>query len=195
MKINNGPAFKNWGCGFYDPDLVSQRTFRAILDAMEHPGQIVTIYENPDAPDVFNSASVATCLTLLDYETPVWTDLDWKNPAIHWLQFDCQSSVVTEPCMANFAIITKPAGMPPLDYFSIGPDKYAEKATTMVVQVDDIIPRTDNKYYNPLVDKFGHLELKGIPNRFWKQWQQLSGLYPLGVDIFFTCDDVLIALP
>ena len=123
---------------------------------------------------------------LLDYETPVWTDVDWKNPAISWLQFDCESSVVTEPCMANFAIITKPARMPPLDYFRIGLDKYPEKATTMVVQVDDIFPRTDNKYYDTLVDKVGKLELKSVPDKFWKQWQHLSGLHPLGIDVFFT---------
>ena len=101
--MNSAPAPKTLGCGFDDAALGSQQTFRAIFAAMEHPGQLVTIREDPDVPDVFNSASAATCLTLLDYKTPVWTDVDWKNPAINWLQFDCESSVVTEPCMANFA--------------------------------------------------------------------------------------------
>jgi alpha-D-ribose 1-methylphosphonate 5-triphosphate synthase subunit PhnH len=195
MEMNIAPAPKLRGYGFNDPDLGSHQTFRAIFTAMDHPGQIVTICENPNGPDVLNSASAATCLTLLDYETPVWTDVDWKNPAINWLQFDCDSCVVTEPCMANFAIITKPTGMPPLDYFRIGPHKYPEKATTMVVQVDDILPSKVNKCSDILVDKVGQLELVGIPNRFWKQWQHLSSLHPLGIDIFFTCDDVLIALP
>ena len=103
MKINGSAAFKLWGYGSDDPTLGSQQTFRAILAAMEYPGQLVTIIENPYAPDIFNSASAAACLTLLDDETPVWTDVDWMNPAINWLQFDCESRVVTEPCMANFA--------------------------------------------------------------------------------------------
>ena len=134
MKINSELSSKNWECGFYDPDLRLHQTFRAIFDAMDHPGQIVTICEDLNPQDVLNAASAATCLTSLDYETPVWTDVDWKNPAINWLQFDCDSSILTEPCMANFAIITKPVGMPPLDYFRIGSNKYSEKTTTMVVQ-------------------------------------------------------------
>jgi alpha-D-ribose 1-methylphosphonate 5-triphosphate synthase subunit PhnH len=37
--------------------------------------------------------------------------------------------------------------------------------------------------------------LEGVPDNFWIQWQQLSSRHPLEIDIFFTCDDVLIALP
>jgi alpha-D-ribose 1-methylphosphonate 5-triphosphate synthase subunit PhnH len=194
MKMNDAPALKYWSHGFDDSALGSPQTFRAIFAAMEHPGQLVTIHENPQAPDVLNSASAAICLTLLDDETPVWTDLDRNNPAIHWLQFDCQSSVVTESCMANFAIITKPATMPALDSFRVDPYEYPDKATTIVIQVDDILPTAVNKYSNIFLDNTVQLDLKGVPNKFWNQWWQLSGLYPLGVDIFFTCDDVLIAL-
>jgi alpha-D-ribose 1-methylphosphonate 5-triphosphate synthase subunit PhnH len=193
--MNSAPTFKHWGHGFDDPATGSQRTFRAIFAAMVHPGQIVTIHENPDAPDVFNSASAATCLTLLDYETPVWTDIDWISPAISWLQFDCESSVVTEPCMANFAIVTKPASMPDLDYFRVDRHEYHEKATTLIIQVDDILPRASDKNSNIFFEKTAQLEFKGVPDKFWDRWQYLSGLYPLGIDIFFTCDDVLIALP
>ena len=146
--MSSATTLKHWGYGYDDPALGSHQTFRAIFAAMEHPGQIVTIHENPGAPDVFNSASAATCLTLLDYETPVWTDVDWNSPAIYWLQVDCESSVVTEPCMANFAIVTKPGNMPDLDYFRVGRYEYPEKATTIIVQVDDILPGTDSTYSN-----------------------------------------------
>jgi alpha-D-ribose 1-methylphosphonate 5-triphosphate synthase subunit PhnH len=189
------PALNRWRHGFEDPARGSQQTFRAILEAMEHPGQIVTIRENPHAPQVFNSACAAACLTLLDYETAVWTDIDWRSPAISWLQFGCGSSVVTEPCMANFAIITNPTTMPPLDYFRISRYEYPEKATTMVVQVNDILPVPDNKYSKIFSGKIARLELKGVTQNFWYQWQQLSRLYRPGIDIFFTCDDVLTALP
>jgi alpha-D-ribose 1-methylphosphonate 5-triphosphate synthase subunit PhnH len=110
--MNGSPALKYWRPGFDDPALGSQQTFRAIFAAMEHPGRLVTIRENPEAPDVLNSASAATCLTLLACETPVWTDVERKSPAISWLQFGCGGAVVTESCMANFAIVTKPATVP-----------------------------------------------------------------------------------
>ena len=188
--MNGSPALKHWGYGFDDLALGSHQTFRAIFAVMEHPGQIVTIHEYPDVPDVYNSASAATCLTLLEYETPVWTDVDRKSPAISWLQVECESSVVTEPCLADFAIITKPGSMPDLDYFRTDPKKYPEKATTIVVQVDDILPVTDNKYFDIFLGRDGQLELNGVPKKFRNQWQSLSGLYPLDIDIFFTCDDV-----
>ncbi len=106
--MNSAPTIRHWGYEYEYPGRPSQRTFRAIFAAMEHPGQIVTINEYPDAPDVFNSASAATCLTLIDFEGPAWIDVDWRNPAIDWLQFDCESNVVTEPCMASFAIVNQP---------------------------------------------------------------------------------------
>ena len=192
--MNGAPALKLWRNRFDDPTLGSQQTFRAIFAAMEHPGQLVTIRENPQAPDVLNSASAAICLTLLACETPVWTDVARESPAISWLQFGCGGAVVTESCMANFAIITKPATMPALDSFRVDPYEYPDKATTIVIQVDDILPAAVNKYPNILFDNTVQLDLKGVPNKFWNQWWQLSSLYPLGVDIFFTCDDVLIAL-
>jgi alpha-D-ribose 1-methylphosphonate 5-triphosphate synthase subunit PhnH len=97
--------------------------------------------------------------------------------------------------MANFAIVTKPASMPDLDCFRVDRYEYHEKATTMIIQVDDILPRADTKYSNIFFEKTAQLELKGVPDNFWDRWQYLSGLYPLDIDIFFTCDDVLIALP
>jgi alpha-D-ribose 1-methylphosphonate 5-triphosphate synthase subunit PhnH len=195
MKMNFAPAFNYWLYGFDDPALGSQQTFRAILEAMDNPGRLVTIRENLYTPEVFNLASAATCLTLLDYETTVWTDVDRNSPVINWLQFCCGGSVVTEPCMANFTIITKPATMPALDYFRIGQNEYPGNVTTMVVQVDDILPAKDDRYSSIFADKATQLELKGITDNFWRQWQQLSNLHPSGIDIFFTCDDVLMSFP
>jgi alpha-D-ribose 1-methylphosphonate 5-triphosphate synthase subunit PhnH len=162
---------------------------------MEHPGRLATVRENPCAPEVLHSASAAACLTFLEYKEPLWTDIELSNPAMSWLQIACGSSVVTEPSMAYFALVTKPAVMPALNDFRIGSNESSENATTIIVQVDDILPTADNRHSNIFVDKTVQLELKGIPDRFWHQWQQLSLQNPLGIDIFFTCDDVLIALP
>jgi alpha-D-ribose 1-methylphosphonate 5-triphosphate synthase subunit PhnH len=193
--MQRAKAFIHWGQSPEDPSWGSQHTFRAIFEAMENPGQLITVRHNPYAPEVFNSAAAATWLTLLENDTCLWTDIDWKNPAIDWLQIGCGSSIVTEPCMANFAIVTQPATMPPLDSFRVGRHEYLEKATTMLIQVDDILPTTDNTYSTIAVNKTDRLVLKGVPDPFWYQWRQLSRRYPLGIDIIFTCDDVLMALP
>ena len=67
----DAPVSRLWRYGFDDPAIGSQQTFRAILAAMEDPGQLVTISEDPHGPDIFYSSSTATFLALLDYETPV----------------------------------------------------------------------------------------------------------------------------
>ena len=79
--MNFAPALNIWTHAFYDSALGSQQTFRAILEAMENPGRLVTVHGNPNVPEVFNSALAATCLTLLDCETPVWTDINSKSRA------------------------------------------------------------------------------------------------------------------
>jgi alpha-D-ribose 1-methylphosphonate 5-triphosphate synthase subunit PhnH len=185
----------HWRYGFDGPALGSQQTFQAIMTAMEHPGQLVTIHQNPDAPDIFNWASAATCLTLLDRETPVWIDIDQHSAAVSWLQHCCQSSVVTELCMANFAIVTKPVNMPDLEYFRVGTSDYPENATTVLIQVDDILPDVANRTIGIGFDQRPRLVPQGLSEQFWQQWRQLSGRHPLGIDIFITCEDVLIMLP
>lgn len=194
--MNSAPAFNYRRYGFDDSAYGSCQAFRAIFEAMEHPGKLVTIREYPDAPGVFHSATAAACLILLDDQTPVWTDSDGQSPAISWLLLGFGSSVVTEPSMAHFAIITKPAAMPPLENFRIGRYEYCEKATTIVVQVDDILLMdVDNRYFTITGNRNIQLALKGVRKNFRHQWLQLFSRYPLGIDIFITCDDILIALP
>ena len=193
--MNSASALKHWVYGFDDPSFGSQQTFRAIFAAMEHPGQLVTIFENPHAPDVLNPASAATCLTLLDCETPVWTDIDLRSPAISWLQFGCGSSVVTEPCMAHFALITQPSTMPRLDDFKIGDDEHPESATTLIIQVDSFNDDNVKIFSGPGIKTTTQFSPVGIRPQFWEQWQLQAALFPLGADVFFTCNDILAALP
>jgi alpha-D-ribose 1-methylphosphonate 5-triphosphate synthase subunit PhnH len=193
--MNSAMVSNRWRHGYDNTASGSHQAFRAILDAMEHPGSLVTVPEYPHAPAVFNSSAAATCLTLLDSETPVWTDIEWRNPAISWLQFVCGSSIVTEISMAKFVIITKPAVMPSLEFFRVGRHELQEKATTILVQVDDIYPVLDNRSVDMDSGPAARLKLKGVAETFRYQWRRLSLLYPLGMDIFFTCDDVLTAWP
>jgi alpha-D-ribose 1-methylphosphonate 5-triphosphate synthase subunit PhnH len=182
------PAFEN-------PELGSEQTFRAILTAMVYAGRLVKIRSKLSVPERLNKASAAVCLTLLNPETPLWTDLGWNSAAINWFQFHSGCSVVTEPCMAHFALITQPADMPLLDDFKIGENEHPESAATLIIQVEGfndpnvkILGGSGTKSTTPFAPA-------GVPKNFWQQWQLQAALFPLGVDIFFTCDDILAALP
>src|SRR5262245_39312327 len=58
--------------GLAEPVLGSQQIFRAVLDAMAHPGRIVSVPPPLDTPAPLWSATASMCLTLVDGETPVW---------------------------------------------------------------------------------------------------------------------------
>ena len=180
---------------FEAPHLDVQQTFRGIFEAMAHPGQLVKIKTKIDIPEMLDPASAATCLTLLDYKTPLWTDLSWNSSVINWFQFHCGCSVVTEPCMAKYALITQPAIMPPLGDFKIGDIEHPGSSTTLIVQVEKFNANNGIILSGPGIKTTKHFAPGGIPSRFWEQWQLLTGLFPLGVDVFFTSNNLLAALP
>jgi alpha-D-ribose 1-methylphosphonate 5-triphosphate synthase subunit PhnH len=184
-----------WVSGFEHPISGHQETFRAIIKAMARPGQLVKINSKVNIPDILNPAAAATCLTLLADETPLWTDLSWNVSAVNWFQFQCGCSIVTEPCMARFALITRPTAMPPLDNFRIGDEAHPQSAATLIVQVERFNAYHGKILSGPGVKAATHFAPEGIPPKFWEQWQLQAAFFPLGVDVFFTSNDILAALP
>jgi alpha-D-ribose 1-methylphosphonate 5-triphosphate synthase subunit PhnH len=181
--------------GFLNPVLGSQQTFRSIIEALARPGQLIRIKCKVNNLEMLNLASAAVCLTLLDDETPLWTDLSWSCTAVNWFQVNCGCSIVTEPCMADFALITRPADMPPLDDFRIGNEQHPESAATLIMQVVGFNDANAKFLAVPGIKSTTPFAPEGIPLNFWEQWQLQAAFFPLGVDIFFTCGDLLAALP
>jgi alpha-D-ribose 1-methylphosphonate 5-triphosphate synthase subunit PhnH len=181
--------------GFADPVLESRATFRAILDAMAHPGRVVTLDCILDPPSRLAIASSATCLTLLDFETPLWTDLPTGASAISWLQFHCGISIVNDPSEAHFALVTDTSAMPSLTRFNMGTDEYPESSATLIVQVDHLGPENGKRLTGPGIEKFSSIQVSGLPSRFWEERKIQSAVYPLGLDVIFTNECKIAALP
>src|SRR5215813_1946198 len=121
--------------GFVDPVLGSQRVFRRVLEAMAHPGRIVTLDALLDTPASFAPASAAVCLTLLDFETPLWLDDAARAPeAMEWLRFHCGVPLVDQPEAARFALVLAPATMPENDEFDAGTDAMPDRSATLILQ-------------------------------------------------------------
>jgi alpha-D-ribose 1-methylphosphonate 5-triphosphate synthase subunit PhnH len=181
--------------GFADPVLESRETFRAILDAMAHPGRVLTLDCILESPTRLTLAASATCLTLLDFETPLWTDLPAGSATISWLQFHCGISIVNDPSEAHFALMTDTPAMPSLTRFNMGTDEYPESSTTLIVQVDHLGPENGKRLTGPGIETFSTLQVLGLPSRFWKERKNQSMVYPLGLDMIFTNDCKIAALP
>lgn len=182
--------------GFSDPVLDSQQSFRNILYAMAYPGRTVTVGHGLGAPDPLHQAAAAVCLTILDLETPLWTDLPAPSEAVDWLRFHCGCPVVQNPSEAAFALITHGELLTTLDSFNQGEDAFPEKSTTLIVQVPKILSGSGPFLVRgPGIAGCERFSVPGLKKEFWKAWRINHGIYPLGVDVLFSAGTILAALP
>jgi alpha-D-ribose 1-methylphosphonate 5-triphosphate synthase subunit PhnH len=184
------------GVGFADPVLDSQRAFRSILDALAHPGRVVTLSGPGAAPLPLGPASTAVCLTLLDFETPLWLDdRAATGPAREFLRFHCGAPLVAAPGDARFALITDLTAMPPLAAFDAGTDERPDRSSTLVVQVGELHEGIGRRLRGPGIDSEARLDVDGVPGAFWNAVRANAGRFPRGVDLLLCADHRLAALP
>ena len=181
--------------GFPDPVLGSQNTFRQVLDAMAHPGRVIHLDTGIQSPRPLRGATTAVCLTLLDFETPLWMDLDEKSDVSGWLRFHCGCPLVDSPFDATFALISRGYGVPTLDQFNAGQDEFPEQSATLIIQVSGFTSGSGRRLRGPGIETFERLEVHGLPDNFWMGWHLNQRIYPLGVDVLFTASSTLVALP
>jgi alpha-D-ribose 1-methylphosphonate 5-triphosphate synthase subunit PhnH len=170
-------------------------TFQAVVNALEHPGAAVHLQKPDPLPWPLNSASAALLATWVNPETPVWTDLCWDSDPTAWLQQTCACSLVTEPCMARVAFVADPLRIPPLGQFYLGEDDRPERSTTLVLQVPGF--SVPNGRLRDVSGRGRGLQSwpTGLLPRFWSDWDDQRRYLPLGIDVFFTYADTLVALP
>jgi len=180
--------------GLTDPTLDSQRIFRSLLEAMAHPGRIVDVAVELQAPSPLHPAAAAACLTLLDFDTPLWLDEAASRPdAVEWLRFHSGAPIVSRPQAARFALIADPQGMP--DTFDSGTAEYPERSATLIVQVQSLLGGTGRRLRGPGIADEARLEVAGVPDAFWTWMAANHALFPCGVDVVLSAGRVIAALP
>jgi alpha-D-ribose 1-methylphosphonate 5-triphosphate synthase subunit PhnH len=180
--------------GFVDPVLDAQRTFRAVLDVMAHPGR-VRMLDPLAAPAPVEAATAAVCLTLLDLDTPVWLDPAAATAAVvAWLRFHCGAPVVDSPAAARFAVIADAAALPPLGAFEVGTDARPDKSATLVLQVRGLAAGRGARLTGPGIDGESRLAVEGAPG-LWPALRANTASFPRGVDVVLCCGVRLAALP
>lgn len=183
--------------GFAAPALDSQAMFRTVLEAMAHPGRVLTTPPVLPAPPVaLHAPTHALALTLLDLETTVWLDAGLRRPALlETLRFQCGCRIVEEPERAGFALIGDPLAMPPLEAFALGTPEYPDRSTTLILQVEALRNDGDLTLRGPGIENSARLGVAGLGPGFWGQWAANHALFPQGVDLVLTTADQLAALP
>ncbi|MCC7417157.1 MAG: phosphonate C-P lyase system protein PhnH [Acidobacteria bacterium] len=182
--------------GFADPVGDAQRAFRGLLDAIAHPGRIVSLDARVAAPAPLVPAAAAALLTLVDFETPLWLDAAAAaGDAPAWLRFHCGAPIVADPSPARFALVSDAAAMPRLDAFAPGEDAFPDRSATIIVQVGDLHAGDGWRLAGPGIETTCRLAVDGLPDWFADALRANRALYPCGVDLFLAAGDRIAALP
>lgn len=196
-ELTNGPTTATPMAGFSEPVHDAQRVFRHVLDAMAHPGKIVAIDGLPDAPAPLNKVSAAICLSLVDFEIPLWTDtvLAESGQALAHLKFHCGCPITTDPKAARTAVISAAGGLKSLERFCIGTDERPDLSTTVIVQAEGLSAKQGARLTGPGIATHTHLTVVGADDAFWSAIKANALLFPRGVDVMVTTNDAVVCLP
>lgn len=185
------------GRGFRDPVLGPQAFFRAVLDAMSRPGQIVA------APDVGVEGPVSApkealglLLTLCDHDTPVWLDAELRAASVaRWLAFHANCPIVEDPSRAAFALIRNRADNPAISEFAIGDERYPDRSTTLIVLASSFEGGEPLILEGPGIETQMRISPAGLPESFVAQAHANHELFPRGRDFFLLADGAICGLP
>jgi len=187
--------------GFREPVLESQQAFRTLLTAMAHPGRLVTFKIPGAIPRDLQAASWVVLLTLGDDSLRFWTDLPIDHEARWAIQSVTRVRTVSESGEADLALVTDPFRLSfPLD-FPIGTEQEPYLGATLIVQVSSLCSSPSSTsgdafvLSGPGIQRQTALRVRGCPKSFWDWRRSLEAVYPRGLDVLFTHDAELVAVP
>lgn len=180
--------------GFADPVLESQATFGALMQAMARPGTIQPVSGVASAPATLGVVMGAVALTLLDFETTVWSDAD--DPAVDaWLRFHTGTRIAAEPEEADFALVTGTKPLPAFDRLRLGSETYPDRSCTLVLAMKDLKNGPAFRLSGPGIKGNATVRWSGLPADFVEHWVANRRLFPRGIDLFLVGPDAVAGLP
>jgi alpha-D-ribose 1-methylphosphonate 5-triphosphate synthase subunit PhnH len=176
--------------GFTQPAADAQACFRAVLDAMAHPGRIGRAGVGLRAPPPLAPATAAVLLTLADAETPLWLD-PAAEPAASWIQFHCGAAFVPMGS-ALFAVCLS---LPPLASFDWGTHDGPETSATVILQLPSLEGGPRLRLSGPGLQAPETVCLGALPDDFVTEWRANHAAYPRGIDLVLCAGLQIAALP
>ena len=171
--------------GFNNPHQ-AQCCFRAILDAMSHPGRIMALDLALEPPPPLSRAAAACLLTLTDGMTSVAL----PAAAAPWLTFHTGARITT-PATADFTVTQH---LPRLADLPAGIDEAPEDGATLIIDLPTLDTGAQVNLTGPGI-KTALATLLPLDRDFIAQWRQQSERAPCGVDLILCAGHRLLALP
>lgn len=177
--------------GFADPVLGAQSCFRAILEAMSRPGRVQSLPLDLTPPAPLAPATAAVLLTLVDAETPLWSDAGEAAEA--WVRFHCGCPMVSDPAAAAFVLATQ--SPPALTRLDAGTDEEPQASATLILQAEGLAAGVGWHLTGPGIESEHRLMAQGVPADFLASRAKLEPLFPRGVDVILCAGPHIAALP
>lgn len=173
--------------GFADAPVDAAHAFRAAMQAMARPGSIHDIAGAvPPAP--LSVAAGTLLLTLCDPDTPVFLAGGHDTTAVRdWLTFHT-GAPFCGPADCTFALGTWEALLP-LSAYPVGTPEYPDRSATLIVEMP-VLRAEGATLRGPGIRDSAALNLPD-PSML----RANNALYPLGLDVFFTCSMQVAGLP
>lgn len=198
--------------GFSEPGVGSQKVFRQCLNALAHPGTILTLAPDAAIPASMMPATGAIALALLDQDTSVWLSAGLSSPlVVDYLRFHTGCRLTEQPAEADFALVHSALELPALELFCQGSDEFPERSTTVVLQMAALGTDTMWVLSGPGIPRQRRLSVWGSPtladggtpvsgtnefaSAFAQEWERNHRRFPRGVDLIFASGHQLCGLP
>lgn len=181
--------------GFADQARGSAEAFRVMLDAMAQPGRILPLIPDFAAPAPLLASTAAICLTLCDYDTPLWLDDSLREAAvIDYLRFHTGARIENDVTQASFLLCTPATAAEALARADIGNAEYPDASATLIIQVADFAG-DKLTLKGPGIKDARAFTTAGLDARFWTLMDENHQLFPLGRDVYFAAPREIAALP
>jgi alpha-D-ribose 1-methylphosphonate 5-triphosphate synthase subunit PhnH len=177
--------------GFVDPVGDAQATFRAVLNAMSHPGQIYEAGAALVPPAPLDSATAAVALALIDHETTLCLDAAMQASA-PWIIFHTGSPIVADHGAADFVLAST---CPALSELQNGNDEAPEASATLILQIAALGSGAAYLLTGPGLAEPSIFRATGLPDDFIDAWRRNHAQFPRGIDVIVCAGDHLAALP
>ena len=180
--------------GFSQPVRQAQESFRQLLDAMSHPGDIRTL-QAISTPDTLQSATLTTLLTLTDNTTPVWFDARLDTDEVRQiLALNTGAGVTSSPMQASFAVIDAES---PFDAtnFDHGSEDYPDRSCTLLVQCHDTETNSEQTLSGPGLQQATTTRLPKLHRSLSDYLNARHRLFPMGLDVILCQNDSVRCLP
>jgi alpha-D-ribose 1-methylphosphonate 5-triphosphate synthase subunit PhnH len=177
--------------------LADQAVFRAVMNAMAHPGRVHALAALPSEwPAPLNAGAAAVALCLADFETPLWLDEAASDvEAAAWLRFHTGARITDDPREAAFAFVTDPRNAPDFGAFALGSLDYPDRSTTFVLQVETFSGGATRTLAGPGIKDTAAFAASPLPGDFDARLAANRALAPRGVDFIFASSAAVAALP